>query len=252
VKVFDAYASYYDLLYRDKDYAGESRYVLDLLAQQGIPGGQLLELGCGTGRHAEHFGSAGFKVHGIDLSDKMVARAEERLGSSGAGHCFEVGDVRALQLGQEFDAVVALFHVLSYQCSNSDLERTFATAAAHLRRGGAFVFDFWYGPGVLTNRPSVRAKEMSDGTCSVLRIAEPCMLPNDNCVDVQYRILVEDLATGELHRIEEVHRMRYLFLPELQRLVADHGLRIEGAYAGQSNEPWGFAAWTGTLIAVRK
>jgi SAM-dependent methyltransferase len=252
VKVFDAYASYYDLLYRDKDYAGESRYVLDLLAQQGIPGGQLLELGCGTGRHAEHFGSAGFKVHGIDLSDKMVARAEERLGSSGAGHCFEVGDVRALQLGQEFDAVVALFHVLSYQCSNSDLERTFATAAAHLRRGGAFVFDFWYGPGVLTNRPSVRAKEMSDDTCSVLRIAEPCMLPNDNCVDVQYRILVEDLATGELHRIEEVHRMRYLFLPELQRLVADHGLRIEGAYAGQSNEPLGFEAWTGTLIAVRK
>jgi len=86
VKVFDAYASYYDLLYRDKDYAGESRYVLDLLAQQGIPGGQLLELGCGTGRHAEHFGSAGFRVHGIDLSEKMVARAEERMSASAAGH----------------------------------------------------------------------------------------------------------------------------------------------------------------------
>lgn len=251
MKVFDAYASYYDLLYRDKDYAGESRYVLDLLAEQGIPGGQLLELGCGTGRHAEHFGSAGFRVHGIDLSERMVARAEERLSTSGADHCFEVGDVRALQLGQEFDAVVALFHVLSYQCSNSDLEGTFATAAAHLRRGGAFVFDFWYGPGVLTDRPSMRVKEMSDEICDVLRIAEPRFLPNDNCVDVQYRMLVTERATNTLHHIEETHRMRYLFFPELLRLAADHGLRITRAYAGQSHEPLDFNAWTGTLVAIR-
>jgi SAM-dependent methyltransferase len=251
VKVFDAYASYYDLLYRDKDYAGESTYVLDLLAQQGIRGGQLLELGCGTGRHAEQFGSAGFRVHGIDLSEKMVARAEERLRTSGAGHCFEVGDVRTLQLGQEFDAVVALFHVISYQCSNSDLESTFATTAAHLRRGGAFVFDFWYGPGVLSDRPRVRVKEMSDEVCGVLRIAEPRFLPNDNCVDVQYRMLVTDHATGALHRIEETHRMRYLFFPELLHLAADHGLRITGAYAGQTRKPLGFDAWTGTLVATK-
>jgi SAM-dependent methyltransferase len=251
MKVFDAYAGYYDLLYGDKDYASEAAYVLELLARHGVRGGRLLELGCGTGRHAEHFGSADFRVHGIDLSAKMIERAVERFGTSPGGHCFEVGDVRTAQLAQEFDAVVSLFHVISYQGSNSDLDRTFATAAAHLRRGGAFVFDFWYGPGVLTERPSVRVKEMSDDSCSVLRIAEPHFLPNDNCVDVQYRILVTERATGGLHRIEETHRMRYLFLPELQRLAGDHGLRITGAYAGQSHKPLGFDAWTGTLVAIR-
>ena len=35
MKVFDAYAAYYDLLYRDKDYAGEAAYVLSLLAERG-------------------------------------------------------------------------------------------------------------------------------------------------------------------------------------------------------------------------
>jgi len=252
MKAFDAYAGYYDLLYADKDYASEAAYALELLANQGVRDGRLLELGCGTGRHAEHFGSAGFRVHGIDLSVKMVERALERFGASPAGHRFEVGDVRTVQLGHEFDAVVSLFHVISYQCSNSDLDRTFAIAAAHLRRGGAFVFDFWYGPGVLTDRPAVRVKEMSDDSCSVLRVAEPRFLPNDNCVDVHYRILVTDRATGSLHRIEETHRMRYLFLPELQRLAADSGLRIVGAFAGQSHKSLGFDAWTGTLVAIRK
>lgn len=249
--VFDAYASYYDLLYRDKDYAGEAGYVQGLLSRQGIQAGTLLELGCGTGRHAEHFGRAGFSVHGVDLSAKMVAAANQRFGASPGKHCFEVGDIRALQLRREFDAVVSLFHVISYQCSNSDLDQTFATAARHLRRGGAFVFDFWYGPGVLTDLPAVRAKEMSDDGCDVLRIAEPRLLPNDNCVDVQYRILVTDRASGKLHRLEEVHRMRYLFLPELQRLAADHGFQIEGAYAEHSNEPLGLDTWTGTLVATR-
>ena len=251
MKVFDAYASYYDLLYRDKDYAGEAKYVLALLSQQGVQAGTLLELGCGTGRHAEHFGRAGFGVHGVDLSAKMIATAMQRLGTSPSGHCFEVGDVRSLQLDREFDVVVSLFHVISYQCSNSDLDQTFATAARHLRRGGAFVFDFWYGPGVLTDLPAIRVKEMSDDSCDVMRIAEPHLLPNDNCVDVQYRILVTERTTAKAHRIEEVHRMRYLFLPELQRLAADHGLRIEGAYAGHSSKPLGFDAWTGTLVATR-
>ena len=249
--VFNAYAAYYDLLYRDKDYAHESSYVLALLAEQGICGGRLLELGCGTGRHAEFLGTAGFRVHGVDLSEKMVAIATERLGVSPSGHCFEVADVRTLRLDQVFDAVVALFHVVSYQSSNHDLESTFANAAAHLRLGGVFLFDFWYGPGVLTDRPSMRVKEMSDHACSVLRIAEPLMLPNENCVDVQYRIWVEDRATARLHRIEEVHRMRYLFMPELQRLATDHGLRIVGAYAGHSREALGFNTWTGTVMAVR-
>lgn len=251
MKVFDAYAGYYDLLYADKDYASEAAYAFELLALQGVRGGRLLELGCGTGRHAEHFGSAGFRVHGIDLSAKMIERAETRFAASSAGHRFEVGDVRTVRLADKFDAVVSLFHVMSYQCSNSDLDRSFESAAAHLRRGGAFVCDFWYGPGVLTDRPAVRVKEMSDDVCSVLRIAEPRFLPNENCVDVQYRIMVTDRATGNQHRIEETHRMRYLFFPELLRLAADHGLRITGAYAGQSQNPLGFDAWTGTLVAIR-
>jgi SAM-dependent methyltransferase len=251
MKVFDAYAAYYDLLYKDKDYAGEADYVLKLLSAAGIAGGDMLELGCGTGRHAELFAAAGFRMHGVDLSEPMVRQAVERF-TALPGHAFEVADVRALRLDRRFDAVISLFHVFSYQSSNDDLDRAFATASVHLRSGGAFVFDFWYGPGVLSDRPVVRVKEMSNESSTVLRIAEPIFFPNDNCVDVRYRILLTERATQAVHRFEETHRMRYLFLPELQGLSAAHGLRVVGAYRSQSHQPLGFDAWTGTVIAVKR
>jgi SAM-dependent methyltransferase len=251
MKVFDAYAAYYDLLYRDKDYARETAYVLGLLTEHGVRGGELLELGCGTGRHAGHFAEAGFRIHGVDLSAPMVEKAAERFAGVPVGHRFEVGDVRTLRLERSFDAVVSLFHVFSYQSTNDDLDRAFCTASHHLRPGGAFVFDFWYGPGVLSDPPVVRVKEMADETVELLRIAEPLFLPNANCVDVRYRVLLTELSTRAVHRIEETHRMRYLFMPELERLSAANGLRITAAYSGQTLDALGFGAWTGTVVAVK-
>jgi len=48
-QVFDAYAVYYDLLYQDKDYVGESTFVKNLFLKYGIESGDVLELGCGSG-----------------------------------------------------------------------------------------------------------------------------------------------------------------------------------------------------------
>ena len=77
-EVFDAYSAYYDLLYKEKDYAGEVEYILSLLANQGVTEGEILELGCGTGKHAEQFAQKGFSVHGVDLSPSMGSEAERR------------------------------------------------------------------------------------------------------------------------------------------------------------------------------
>jgi len=52
------------------------------------------------------------------------------------------GGVRDVRLGKSFDAVISLFHVLSYQTRNPNLEVTFATARAHQEPGGKFIFDF--------------------------------------------------------------------------------------------------------------
>ena len=215
-KVFDAYAAYYDLLYQDKNYHKEAKYILRLLEDNGISNGNILELGSGTGKHAEEFAKMGFCVHGIDLSPEMVQEANHRNNKNLEGQLyFEVGDVRNFEAGKKFDAVISLFHVISYQIKNEDILEMFKTAAKHLKTNGIFIFDFWYGPGVLTDPPEVRQKRLENKDIEVLRIAEPTMFPNENVVDVNYCVQIKQKGSGKVTELNETHKMRYLFIPEI-------------------------------------
>ena len=102
--VFDAYARYYDLLYTDKDYCGEAAFVDRLLRQHGSAGGDLLELGCGTGRHAVELARRGWQVVGVDRSEEMVLLANNRNFNTEEtiqkAINFQVGDVRTVRVGQ--------------------------------------------------------------------------------------------------------------------------------------------------------
>ena len=70
-----------------------------------VPGARVLDVGCGTGRHAHELARRGFVVHGIDISHRFVD-----LASQGAprGATFERLDARAMEFNAEFDAVVCL------------------------------------------------------------------------------------------------------------------------------------------------
>jgi SAM-dependent methyltransferase len=247
--VFDAYAAYYDLLYRDKDYPQEARYVQALLRRQGVSDGDILELGCGTGKHAEQLARLGYSVHGIDLSSSMVDIARRRAASDPLR--FDVGDARSVRLNRTFDAAVSLFHVASYQTTNQDLSALLTTAATHLKAGGIFVFDFWYGPGVLTDPPTERVKHLEDGVIQVTRTAKPVLHPNENVVDVNYQVLVKQNSNGIVAEIEETHRMRYLFLPELRFMLQAAGMEMLRAERWMSDEELGCGSWQAVVTARR-
>jgi SAM-dependent methyltransferase len=251
-EVFDAYAAYYDLLYRDKDYPGEARYVHSLLRQRGVSDGDLLELGCGTGKHAEQLARLGFTVQGIDLSPSMVEIARKQTPPDLASRLqFEVGDARSARFAKKFDAAISLFHVASYQTSNEDLAGMLRTASAHLKTGGLFVFDFWYGPAVLTDPPTERVKRLEDGVIQVTRTAKPTLWPNENVVDVHYQVQVKQNGNGRVADIEETHRMRYLFLPEVRWMLQGVGMELLTAQRWMSQEQLDCSAWQAVVTARR-
>ncbi len=219
MKVFDKYAAYYDLLYKDKAYDEEANYVADLIHKVAKSAQSILDLGCGTGKHAFHLAKLGYAVDGVDLSSAMIETANENRNDE-FQQCknklgFEVGDARTYRSEKKYDVVVALFHVMSYQNSNEDIEAVYQTAKHHLKKGGLFIFDFWYGPAVLTDPPVVRVKRLADENIDVTRIAEPEVHYNENIVDVNYTVLIKDKKTGEVEEVKEKHPMRYLFLKEL-------------------------------------
>ena len=253
--VFDHYASYYDLFYAGKDYGAEARYVTRHLQEFGRGVRDILELGCGTGAHAAELARAGYGVTGVDLSERMLARANTRLEvlapPERAKLRFVHGDARSVRLGREFDAVVSLFHVMSYQSSNSDLLAAYSTAARHLSSGGVFLFDFWYGPAVLTQRPETRAHDLENDDIRVTRIARPRSRDDANSVDVRFTVLIEDKAAGTVKRLEEMHAMRYLFLPEIDDLLERTGMRRECAKEWMTDNVPSLASWSGFVVARR-
>lgn len=223
--VFSSYASYYDLLYRDKEYAAEAEYVAGLIRRFHPSARSILELGSGTGIHASHLAKQGYEVTGIDISPYMVNIARSNALSFPQSQpesppVFSEGDIRSVRLPRTFDAVIALFHVISYQTTNADVTAAFATARHHLKPGGIFIFDVWYGPAVLTERPEVRIKRMADDQTEITRLAEPVLHPNENRVDVHYHMFARDLATQAVAELKETHAMRYFFKPEIELIAA--------------------------------
>ncbi len=249
--VFGAYSRYYNLLYKDKDYAGETDYVLRLIEKHHPGTGSILDLGCGTGKHDLLLAQKGYDVTGVDRSEEMLAEARANAQARSSRATFLQGDVRTVKLDKTFDAVISLFHVMSYQATNEDLAAAFATVRAHLKPGGLFIFDCWYGPAVLTDRPSERVKRLEDEAISVARTAKPVMHPNENLVDVNYRVVIQDKTSGNVEEINETHRMRYLFKPEVEVLLRAQGLTMIHCEEWMTGKAPGFDTWSACFVGTR-
>jgi SAM-dependent methyltransferase len=251
MKVFGSYSRYYDLLYRDKDYAGEADYVDSLIRRFCPSAATVLNLGCGSGRHDRELVQLGYAVTGVDRSETMLAEARRAASGEKAPEYF-CGDLCSIRIPSRFDAVLALFHVFSYQSTNAELRAAFATVREHLAPGGICLFDCWYGPAVLTERPSERIKEFGDDLISATRTATPIMHPNDNLVDVQYHISIRNKHDDRLEELEEIHRMRYLFRPEVEMLLEVNGLAPVLFEEWRTGCEPGFDTWGVVWGAVHK
>lgn len=217
---FNAYSHYYDLLYQDKNYSTEAAYIRSLLIRHGVIAGELLEFGSGTGKHAQLLVKHGYTVDGIERSAEMVSQTPLMTGLN----CQE-GDIRSFRSEKRYDAVLSLFHVLSYQITNEDVNDVFARAAEHLKPNGIFVFDFWYSPAVYSQKATTRVKRMFDEKIEVTRIAEPHIYPNENRVDVNYTIYAKDRASNCIQTLVELHPMRHFSLPEIDLFADIAGLK---------------------------
>src|SRR5450432_961599 len=134
---FGLYAKYYNLLYGDKDYRAEVEYVIKQLKKFAPTAESVLEFGSGTGVHGILLQKAGYTVLGLDRSESMVAEARLK------GFDCQVTDITDFELNKKYDAVISLFHVVSYLTKNAALINTFRNAYKHLNDKGIFLFDVW-------------------------------------------------------------------------------------------------------------
>jgi SAM-dependent methyltransferase len=236
-----AYARAYDALYESKDYESECDLLLDVL--RGAGGSdveRVLDLGSGTGSHALVLAQRGLGVVGVDRSADMVEIARQKAAGLPPQRRpeFVSGDIREVRLDKTFDAVLMMFAVLGYQHTNAEVLDALATARAHLGVGGLFAFDVWYGPAVLSERPSERVKVIEIGDRRIIRVASGSLDERNQLCTVDYRLwtLEEDRLVDE---VTESHAMRFFFPLELELFLdrADFSLLKLMAFPDTTAEP---------------
>lgn len=249
MEVFQDYAYYYNAFYQDKDYKSEAEQVDFLLKKYGKNIKNIMNYGCGTGRHDMELLRLGYQCSGIDMSPLMIDIARKNAESEKLKINFEVADIRNYEPKDKYDAVISLFHVMSYQNGNKDVLAAFQNARKALNKGGIFLFDVWYGPGVLSDKPVVRVKEIEDKENRLVRIARPVMHDKKNVVDVCYEVLVIQKQTGETRTINEVHNMRYFFRPEIEYLLCEAGFELIDNLDCNTLDETDFDSWTSYFVA---
>ncbi|NPV85809.1 MAG: class I SAM-dependent methyltransferase [Anaerolineae bacterium] len=235
------YADAYDHFYHDKDYASECDLLEKIFAAYGKGRiHRILDLGCGTGNHAIPLAQRGYAVMGIDCSAEMLAQAQRKIDAlpSGISLCFKQQDLQTLQLEEHFDIALMMFAVLGYQLKNSQVLQALKTARNHLRPDGLLIFDIWYGPAVLAQKPEQRAKVIPIEDGELIRLTAGVLDTRQHVCHVDYRIWQIQrqrlVSTGA-----ERHTMRYFFPRELEFYLESAGfepLRL-GAFPDFDKDP---------------
>jgi len=201
--------------------------ILEILGENGVPDGLVVDLGCGSGQWARELLQAGYRVLGIDISEAMIEIARQKA----PGAEFRVGSLFEAEL-PPCDAVTAVSEVLNYlfDPENEDrgLEGVFGRFYEALRPGGVFVFDV-LGPGQVPPGTMARGHRVGEDWAVLSEMEE------DAGRGTMERRIVSFRKFGEHYRREdEVHRVR-LYEPEevaggLER--AGFEVRTMGSYGG--------------------
>jgi len=118
--------------------AGAVDPVIDFLVD--IAGsGRALELGIGTGRIALPLAQRGVPVHGIDVSEAMVARLRAKPGGEDIG--VTIGDFATATVDGSFSLAYLVFNTIMNLTTQAAQVACFRNAAAHLEPGGCFVIE---------------------------------------------------------------------------------------------------------------
>jgi SAM-dependent methyltransferase len=218
------HADHYDRIFEGKPYATEARWVAGLLP---APPGGLLDVACGTGRHAAEFADLGYDVVGVDLNPALLERARPAVPRAR----FVEGDMCALartglQPGS-FTAVTCLFDSIGYPGDNDAIVAALRGMGELLAEGGRMAVEFLHTPAMLRHASplGVRRWELPGGG-HLLRVAETTLDERRGTMDVAYE-LVELRGDGGWRRHAERQGNRFFAVEEMRALLALAGLRAD-------------------------
>lgn len=241
---FEKYAEFYDIIYQNKDYKKEAEFLRSIMTKLNIgKDNDILEIGCGTGKHLEYIANFYPKCTGIEPSEFMISKAHERVREKIYKQSAEL-----LNLGKRFDFIYMLFHVFSYL---KDIDEFFEKLTDHTNQGAIVCMDFWQATGVYFQKPELRSQWTETGTIKIHRIATPVISKDGSFVDVIYDIYVHDIKNREVNYFGEKHRMFVRSPEEVVAVAKRYGFGLlERCHLTKGDTPT-FSDWDAGLVLKR-
>jgi len=256
VDAYTSFAQVYDMFMDNVPYDEWSRYVMDLLKEEKIEDGLVLDLGCGTGKMTRLLAAAGYDMIGIDNSEDMLEIAREcqyeasATGDS-AGENSDAGsqeedaeiqssnilyllqDMREFELYGTVRAVISICDSMNYILDEEDLLQVFRLVNNYLDPKGVFIFDM--------NTRYKYAEMLGETTITESREEGSFIWENyfDEEEDInQYDLTLFIREEGDLYRkYEETHFQRVYDLETVKQLLEEAGMEFVAAYDAFTKEP---------------
>jgi SAM-dependent methyltransferase len=202
-------------------------------------GDPVLELGCGTGRVTMAIAEAGYRVIGLDLSEKMLERAIEKRGrlrreARERVHLVQ-GDMAQFELGEKFRTIIIPFRPFQHLLETEQQLSCLHCARKHLAVGGRLIVDFFQTDAermhdpMFLNESALVAYDLPDGRHVALseRVAAFHRALQRNDVEMIFRVTHPD---GKRECLVMAWTLRYFFRYEVEHLMVRCGFRVEALY----------------------
>ncbi|MEF3306088.1 class I SAM-dependent DNA methyltransferase [Paenibacillus sp. GYB003] len=219
----------------------------------------VVDLGCGTGNIAIPLAQSGLRVYGIDLSDDMLAVAQDKTERQQRLFPFAPGgsvtwlqqDMREWELPEPVDAVISCCDCVNYLTEEDDLAALFGQTYAGLKDGGTFIFDV-HTEGQLKSYAEMQPFVLNDDDISYIWTSEldeeRCELEHDLAIFVrETEWLAQEPPTegasgaiaesARYIRIDERHVQRAYPLAQIGELLEGAGFSQIRTYADFAYKP---------------
>lgn len=217
-------------------------------------GGPVLELGCGTGRVLMPVARAGTPVVGIDLSERMLARARARIKRARLARLARLvrGDIRHLPFpDSRFAVVMAPYGILQSLTSDADLRAALGAVTRALRPGGRFVMELVADlPAWQEYSKVTKLRGWRPGRKAYLTLVESVRQDRRKGLTVFEQEYVESRAGGKRSQRFTLS-FRTLSVAQMASRLERAGLRVRAKLGSYDGDPWTKNSDTWIVVAEK-
>lgn len=229
---YQSFSEFYDVLTDNVGYEKLSDYICSLLSQNGIDGGLLLDLACGTGTLSMLLEAKGFSVIGVDSSEEMLSVAQSKLYDGKHDIMFLCQDMLELDLYGTVDCAVCTLDSLNHLGGIDEVYEALKKVSLFMNPCGIFIFDV----NTLYKHRFTLCDNAYIYDCGDVFCAWQNTLCDDNAtVNIDLDFFSEN-ADGAYKRFHESFSEIAYELSELENAVKSAGFEIINIYNEMSTD----------------